>query len=119
MIHRIKSFFANVRGYFFARRIEQEINHRIAPHIHGESSHGYEFENGRELTEAGYRGYQDARRMLAAIERQADGMGEATADAFRYIMYRDLNRRLAKYRELMRRRQLPATCNPKFVATRA
>lgn len=119
MIQRIKSFFANARGYFFVRRIEQEINRHIAPHIHGESSHGYDFEDGAALAKAAERGSREVRRELDRIDRQAGGMGEAYGNAFRYIMHRDLNRRLAMYRELMRRRQLPPTCDPKFVATRA
>jgi hypothetical protein len=119
MLHTIKSLFAGIRQAIFAAHIEWETYHRIAPHIHSEANHGYPFDDLKELRKAAYHGNLDAQFEIECIEREADGMGKATGDALRYIMYRDINRRLAMYQKVMNRGLLPTTCDPRFVATRA
>ncbi len=109
----IRTFFARIRQAIFAAHIEWETYHRIATHINSEANHGYPFDDLKELRNL------DAQFEIECIEREADGMGKATGDALRYIMYRDINRRLAMYQKVMKRRLLPTTCDPRFVATRA
>lgn len=115
MLHTIGSFFAGLRQKLFVRRVEREIYHRIAPHIHGEQDHGYAFKSEKELWKAAYHGTLDAQFDIEMIEKEADKMGKAYGDAFRYIMYRDLNACIARYKQLMSRRVSPRTSNPRLV----
>lgn len=109
----------SLRKKLFAWRIEQEIHNRIAPHIHGERNHGYSFAGGKGLWKAAHHGELDAKFFLENAESLADETGKAHGDALRYIMYRDLNQRLAMYREFMSERVQPATCDPRLVARSA
>ena len=109
----------SLRQKLFAWRIEQEIHNRIAPHIHNERNHGYAFADSKGLWKAAYHGELDARLFLENAEALANQTGKAHGDALRYIMYRDLNQRLAMYRQFMAERVQPATCDPRFVATHA
>lgn len=116
MLHTIKLFIASLRQKLFAARVEREIYHRIAPHIHHEQDHGYPFKSDKELWKAAYHGTLNAQFDIETIEKEADKMGKAYGDAFRYIMYRELNECLARYKQLMSQRVYPKTCAPRLVA---
>src|SRR5687767_12076026 len=118
MIHGIKSFFARVRQKLFEWRLEGEIYGRIFPHLEAERDHGYEFVSDEELRELIRVGCSDAQLDLEMIENEGQLMPKAYGEAFRYIFYRDVNRRLAMYRNIARRR-VQQTRSPRFVATRA
>ena len=107
MIQKVRMLLAYVRMVIFTNRIEWEIFQRIAPHIHNEKDHGYSFGSEQELLQAAIRGQRDAEACLEIIERQADHMGKAYGEAFRHIMYRDLNRRLLPYVKLAQHRVPP------------
>lgn len=114
----ITEFLISIRD-LFVWRVEHEIYRRIAPHIRNERDNKYQFKSREELRKHIQNDQKETAAYLAYIERGADGMGEAYGEAFRYIMYRDINERLSKYHRLMRRRTRPTTCDPRFVATRA
>jgi hypothetical protein len=84
-----------------------------------EADHGYPFSSLREMAEASSRKHLTAESTLRLIEQTASKMGKAEGDAFRYIAYRDLNDRMQMYLEFASPRVQPATCDPRFVATRA
>jgi hypothetical protein len=56
---------------------------------------------------------------LREIEEAGKAMPRAYGEAFRYIAYRDLNQRLARYQTIAPRRIFPKNCDPRFVATHA
>lgn len=61
----------------------------------------------------------DARQHLQVIAHITERLPKSYGQAFRYIVYRDINRRLMVYENLMRRRIRPKTCDPRFVARHA
>ena len=107
MLHQIKLFFSYVRLALFTWRLEWEIFQRIAPQIHQEKDCGYSFGSEEELLEAAASGELEARSRLQIIERQAGYMGKSYGEAFRYVMYRDLNSRLLLYVKLAQWRVPP------------
>lgn len=119
MIQNIQSFLTYVRHRLFTWRIEREIYNEIAPQVRGEQDNGYEFEGLDGLVRAADRMGREVRRELDFIDREAVRMGKADGNAFRLIMHRNIARSLKMYRAHMHRRQLPETCDPRLVATRA
>lgn len=119
MPHIVRSFIARLADRYLNWRLEREIYRQIAPHIHQERDLGYAFRDPQGLWQAAHHGNLDAVLQVERVEREADRMGKAYGDAFRYLMYRDLNHRLARYRRLMQRRFQTQTCDPRVVATRA
>jgi hypothetical protein len=116
---KLRLFFKNIRNAWFVGRLEREIYNRIAPHIHGLKDGDYPFSSREELLKAAVEGNLDTKFLIESIEREAERMPEAYGEAFRYVMYRDLNTRLRQYARLAQRRVYPTTCDPRFVATRA
>lgn len=95
------SFWQRLRQQLFRHRVDFEIFQRIAPHLQGESSHDYPFGSDEEMiaiTEA-----TDLRTLIDQIEAQIPVMPKAYAQAFRYIMYRDIHARLTRYARLTQR----------------
>ena len=119
MIHKIRSFIAYARLCLFTTGIEREIFRRVAPHLRKERDNGYPFRSKEQLSKAAIEEGLETKSCLEMIERQADHMGKFYGEAFRYIMYRDLNKRLRFYAELAPWRVQPKTCDPRFVATHA
>lgn len=119
MFITIQLFFAGLRQKFFVWRMEREIYHRIAPHIHGEQNHGYPFKSDKELWKAAYHSTLDVQFDIETIEKEAEKMGKAYGDAFRYLMYQDIKQCMARYKQLMQRRVRPKAYAPQLVATRA
>ena len=115
----IGGLFSRINKWLFRERIEWEIYNQIAPHIHKEKDHGFPFGSPKELTGFSVSGGADAGRNLARIERTASTLPKAYGDAFRYIAYRDLNKRMQMYLELAEQSVQPQACDPRFVATRA
>ena len=114
MITKIRSFIAYLRLCLFTIRVEREIYHRIAPQIHGHKDHGYPFGSRAELLKAALQENRDIKSCLEIIERQADHMGKAYGEAFRYVMYRDLHERLLPYVKLAQWRVSPELRIPQY-----
>jgi hypothetical protein len=100
MIKRIISFFANLGDNLFALSVEREIYHRIAPQINREKDFAYSFRSKPGLRDAALKGHEDFLANIKIIEWQAENMGKFYGEAFRYIMYRDLNNRIREYLHL-------------------
>jgi hypothetical protein len=115
----IRKFFASIRQKLFEARMEREIYFRIFPHMNQEADHGYSFDSKDEMVRAHIRGRLQTSLDVDLIERAAARMPEAYGDAFRYIVYRDLGRRMERYMELAERRIQPETCDPHDIATSA
>ena len=115
----IRRLFTRIRQTLFEWRLEREIYHHLFPHLEHEADHGYSFQSDEQFTQSLTDGELDAQLHLKMIAREAEQMPKAYGEAFRFIAYRDLNRRLAMYRRLARRRIHPRTCDPRFVATKA
>ena len=84
--------------------IEQEINLRLLPHIHGEANHEYPFSDAMGLSRAAVRGALDLELDLVVLKREAKSMGKEFGDAFRYLVYLDLKQRLAMFRQFIEQR---------------
>ena len=115
-MRNIRKFFASIRQWLFAARIEREIYHKVFPQINGQANHGYPFESKDEMVSRHIHSGLDAQMKLDMIERTAARMPRAYGDAFRYIAYRDLNERMKMYLELAAERVQPKACDPRFVA---
>lgn len=100
----VRRFLAGIREDIFTIRIEREIYGRIFPHLEREKDCGYPFETDEEIFKRCIHDALDAKLFLNLVERQANAMGKAYGEAFRYIMYRDLNRRLRAYVKLVQHR---------------
>ena len=100
MTNKIKSFFAYFCFCVFTTRLEREIFHRIFPHLNGEKDHGCPFNWDQELWKQRHHGNLEVLYRIELIESQADHMGKAYGEAFRYIMYRNLNACLLPYVKL-------------------
>ena len=81
--------------------IEQEINLRLLPHIHGEANHEYPFQDATGLARAAVHGALDVELELQVLKREAKSMGKEFGDAFRYLVYLDLKQRLAMFRQFI------------------
>jgi len=101
----IGKFFANIRQKLLARRIHREIEHCIFPQLVGDKNCGYPFgDSDEELEKLATFGALDARLHLDIIEHRARLMPDTYGHAFRYLAYRDLNKRLEMYEEFVRER---------------
>ena len=111
MFTKIVSAIAGLAAYLrlalFTTRMEWEIYKRIAPHVLGEKDHGYRFTSNEEMWKAGSHENLDILYVIEVIEKQAEHMGKGYGRAFRYIMYRDLNRRMRMYAKLAQWRVPP------------
>lgn len=119
MSHPIGSFLTSIVTAYHRWRLHFEISGRLSPHVRGERDGGYPFNDETSLAEAADRGHQDAQSHLATIEREAPRMGQAYGNSVRYLLYRDLNRRLARYQRIVRQNRQPETCDPRWVARKA
>jgi hypothetical protein len=112
----VKSTIARIHETLFKWRLEWEIYHRIAPHIHQEKAFGYPFGSEAELRKNVIHGDLDAQLHLETMKLQADLMGTAYGEAFRHIVYRDLNKRMRMYLKLVQTR-VPSECRIPEYAT--
>jgi hypothetical protein len=119
MTQGIAKFLASIRRKLFAARVDREIFFKIFPHLNQKADHGYSFKSNDEMVRAHVRGHLQTSLDLDLIERVAARMPKAYGDAFRYIVYRDLNKRMEEYMELAERRIQPETCDPRWIATHA
>lgn len=111
-MNTIKSFFAKISQKLFAQHIHQEIEHRILPQLVGDKNCGYPFNDSEEkLEEFAAFGGLDAQLHLDMIERRAKELPDTYANAFRYLMYRDLNTRMKMYLEFVQKRT-PSKATP-------
>ena len=115
----MKRFIAILMQKWLMRKIDREIYGDIAPRVRNENTKPYPFTSLLELRHVASQSRAELEAHVDRIETRANGMGEADAAAFRYIMYRDLNSRLAQYEAIMMQRMLPTTCDPKLIAVRA
>lgn len=98
----IKSFFANISQKLFAQHIHQEIEHCIFPQLVGDKNCRYPFEDSeKKLEELAAFGGFDAQLNLDMIESRAKQLPDTYGNAFRYLMYRDLNARMKMYLEFV------------------
>lgn len=101
----IGKFFANIHQNLLARRIHLEIERCIFPQLVGDKNCGYPFNDSEEkLEELAAFGGLDAQLHLDMIERRAKELPDTYANAFRYLMYRDLNTRMKMYLEFVQKR---------------
>lgn len=119
MFNTIRSFFENIRQRRFTRKIEREIYCGIFLHLRHDKDCGYPFDSDEEFRTQLSQLLLDTERRLRVIENDGKLMPKAYGEAFRYIVYRDLNCRLREYEKLMRRRIFPQTMDPRFIATPA
>jgi hypothetical protein len=119
MIKIIGKFFATFRRKVFAAQVNREIFHKVFPHLRREANHGYPFTSDEEIVKTHVRGRLQTKLDFDLIERAAARMPKAYAEAFRYILYRDLQKRMEMYMEIAEDRIQPETCDPRLVATRA
>lgn len=118
MIKTVCQFFASLRETLFVIRIEREIYGRIFPHLQREQEHGYTFNSDADLAKRIINDYQEVLLTIRTIEKRGAQMPLAYGRSFRYIVYRDIGRRLAMYEKLARRR-IRRHVDPRFVATAA
>jgi hypothetical protein len=111
----IRAFFSNIRLKAMTRRIEQEIFFRIFDHLNRRRDFGYPFASDDDLETAVVHGNLDSELHLRMIEKEGRAMPEAYGKAFLYIVYRDINHRLASYRAFARKRAQPLTCHPRRI----
>ena len=115
----MRKFFARIGRKLFGLRVGKEIYQRIFPHLNREAEHGYPFGSNDEMANSANQKRLAVESMLRLIEQTASKMPKAEGDAFRYIAYRDLHERMWPYLEFASHRVQPATCDPRYVATRA
>ena len=102
-MNTIKLFFTKISQKLFNQHIHQEIEHNIFPQLCG-TQNGYPFGDSEEkLKELASFGGFDAQLNLEIIERRAKQLPDTYGDAFRYIMYRDLNMRMKMYLEFVQK----------------
>jgi hypothetical protein len=116
---RIRLFFGRMRITNFAARITHEIHHRIFPVLRNEKDYGYPFQTDEEFLDEIANQKSELLRQIEFIEQKADSMGKAYGRAFRHIMYRELNSRMAMYVVAGKRRVQPSVCDPRFIARAA
>lgn len=115
----IGKFVSKIRQWYFHRRINREIYQKIFPHLNQMADHGYPFQTDQEMVRMHIRNNLKAGLNLRAIGATAAKMPKAEGDAFRYIVYRDLNERMEMYLEHARQREHQKQCDPELVATHA
>jgi len=104
MIQTIRQFFTNVRCAVFHHLLDWEIYQRIAPQVHKEKDCGYPFHSREELIKLNIRLELDTKLNTATLEKQIATMPKAYGEAFRYLVYRDLNEHTVIYRKLAQSR---------------
>jgi len=97
-------FFANIRRKLLKWRISREIYQKIFPHLNGHANHGYPFDSDEKMVRLHIRNNLQAGLNLRSIGEVAAKMPKAEGDAFRYIVYRDLNECMERYLEFARER---------------
>ena len=115
----IGKFIANIRRKRLIAHIEREIYHKIFPHLNGHADHGYPFSSDEGLFKARLEGFVSARNTLHRIDEAARKMAKAESNAFRYIVARDLNERLAFYLKYAQDRDYTPKDEPCLVAQAA
>jgi hypothetical protein len=110
----IGKFIAFLARTLFCTRLEREIYGQVAPHLNRERDCGYPFASFDEIEAMAAQGKRELLERIELIERQAEHMGKAYGDAFRYIMYRDLNRRMLPYLNLAQWRIAPELRVPEY-----
>ena len=115
----IKLFFAKIRRVYFNWRVNREIFNRIFPHLRNEGHYSYPFRSKDEIVKLHIRGNLHAGLNLRLIGHTAARMPKLQGDAFRYIVYRDLNERMEMYLALAEECIQPEICDPQFVAAPA
>ena len=118
-MNTIKLFFTKVSQKLFSQHIHQEIEHSIFPQLCGEKNCGYPFgDSPKKLEEAATIGRLEAQFHLDIVERDAKALPDTYGDAFRYLMYRDLNMRIQMYLEFVKERTprtaTPVACKPQL-----
>ena len=111
----MKKLIASLRQKWLMWKIEREIYGGVFPHLEKKTDCGYPFQNHEELQEKIIHAKLDAQLHLEIIERQADEMGKAYGEAFRHIMYRDLNQRMLMYAKLVQQRVPHQSRIPQYV----
>src|SRR5689334_17391546 len=101
----VPSFFALTRQRLFDYFLNLEIFDRIFPHLEQEKDWGYSFHTDQEMNEETEENHAEA--LLESIELQITRMPKAYGDAFRFVMHRDLSKRLRMYEQAARRRIQP------------
>lgn len=112
-------FFKSIRQWLFNRRVNREIFDKIFPHLNGAANHGYPFNSEEEYEKQCLYAELDAKLHIELIEKRAARLPEAYGRAFRYIAYRDLNKRMKMFLEIADERIQPETCDPRLVARHA
>ncbi len=116
----VGKFLARIRRKRFAANITREIYQKIFPHINDHVDHGYPFSSHDELETVRLKGYLSRVRASNEIELAANKMPEAEANAFLYIVNRDLEEQMRMYLKYANARKYPdSALGPQFVATAA
>ena len=120
-MNAINSFFAKISQKLFSQHIHQEIEESILPQLAGNKNCGYPFgDSEKKLEESATIGRLEAQFYLDNIERDAKALPDTYGDAFRYLMYRDLNMRIQMYQEFVSertsRKSVPAVARPQLAA---
>ena len=104
------------RYKLFTWCLEQEIYNKIFPHRQHVKDCGYSFKTakGMKFQTDGF----NTQGSLDLIEEYIRNMPHAYGESFRYILHRDLHKRLSMYEQIAMRR-VQRSCDPRFVATRA
>lgn len=103
----IKSFFAKIRYKLFVCFIEWEIYHKIFPHLLKRKMCEYPFSSDEELSRVNTQGLLNIERFSKIIGGRAEKMDKAYGEAFQYIMYRDLNKRMVMFERLIKQQTYP------------
>ena len=115
----IGKFFKEIRQRLFAARIRREIYGKIFPHLTQEANHGYPFKSDEEIVGTNQEAFLATESTLRLIERAAGNMPKSEGDAFRHIVYRDLQEQMWRYVKFAHERMQPADSDARFVAARA
>src|SRR5689334_17453264 len=102
------SFISGFRRTMFTRTVDHEIFERIFPHLEHEKCFGYDFRTDEQL-EALIES-MDIRDQLLKLELQIHRMPKAYGKALRYVLFRDLHKRLCLYEEVARQHVRPDWC---------
>lgn len=100
----IGQYIANIRQKFLVWCIRREIEQNIFSQLDQKKSCGYPFGSSpEELETLSLFGKADAQVELALIEKGIERMPKTFGNAFRFIMYRDLNARIKMYAQFARK----------------
>jgi len=111
---KLSLFFRKIRQQFFEWRLDSEIYGQIFKQVNQEKEFDHPFDSREGLVKNMIRGELDAKLRMKILEEQGDQMPESYGEAFRYIMYRDLNERMLHYLKIAQRRIPPASRIPRF-----